>query len=116
MGAGGFRTAYRGDVAYRVADFLLHCAAAFVLVRLFGGPFYFQWLPDVCVPVIWTEGMITNRFLPNDSFWILLHRSIGSWFFACAVLVVSWQIGAHFLVHAMIDAVTHENWRRNDNA
>jgi hypothetical protein len=132
-----FRQDYLKDVPMRAVDLSLHCLGSFALVGA-SWAFFLQWCPDIWLPVIFTQSMITGKYLEEDNWFLKMHRyyhdpvhfaSVLVWL--CMVLVigiifmligikiftlsnflkVNLLIGAQWGIHMLIDHYTHkEGW------
>jgi len=116
----GFRSAWLRTAPRGLVDFMLHVAAAWWLP----GPWWFQWLPDVLMPVLWLRSVVTDRMAAEDSSLLAWHRMLhirDRYFHSAAVFwwlatLAAWQLlGVHWavlivhvVVHAAIDRMTHE--------
>jgi len=107
-----FRVAYVQTLPLRLVDVLMHLTVAFALP----GPWWYQGLPDIMLPVLWTKAMITDTFEPDWSLLLAAHRTLhlrgrlgllaGIGVVCCAWL---WPVLAgQLLAHVAIDTVTHE--------
>lgn len=116
----------------RLVDLLLHIAAAVFIVSIimqwYRTWMLCQWFPDMYLLVLWPYSMITNKYLPRDNFFVVMHRANHAWqtgliFF---VLFISYTfilarsndrfsilfvVFANWFSHLAIDAFTHEGVR-----
>jgi hypothetical protein len=115
----------KSNINMRVIDFVLHAVAGILLVELFGMSLWFipmQWFPDAMLLYMWPYSMITNQYLPESNFVVVLHKTYHSWlaFGICAVVETLvccftrtgiWPVMFVYLswaVHLTIDMFTHE--------
>lgn len=107
-----FRLAWRSNLPTRVLDACLHIALAAFLP----GAWWYQYLPDVLVPVLLIHSLMTDKWLAPSSPLLraskLLHSSISV--AVCAVLAIKgyapWWLMAHWLCHLVVDMFTHDGW------
>lgn len=115
-GAGGkevteFRAAYRADRPWRLLDAGLHLVAALLLP----GPFWLQYVPDICVGVVWWRSWQSGKFLPEADRALVLHRWLhlrGATVGGAALLGLLVGLAGpvcvlHYVVHLAIDRLTH---------
>lgn len=116
MGRVGFRSAYADTAQDRVLDVTMHLLAMAALP----GAWWFQLLPDVVLPYLWLAGMWTDRFEPEWSLPLGLHRTLhlrGALqvpaLVALMLVTLRWPaLGGMWLAHVAIDSVTHgEGWQ-----
>lgn len=110
-----FRKAFKKDIKWRLLDAALHLAS----VCFVPGHWWYQYLPDTLVPVIWLISMYRNRPLPLDSRLMVYGRRLHSFEvgITLATLVVFdaslvW-LSVHWLLHLLIDSFTHESWEND---
>lgn len=108
-----FRSAWLGTWPLSLLDAVLHALVAWLLP----GTWWFQYLPDAVLPVLWTRSFITNRMAADDDWLLQVHRALHVRPPSVAVGILLW-IGAaawlspwlalHVAVHAGIDRLTHD--------
>lgn len=120
-----FRRDWIRTVPYGALDIVMHAVAAFLWLP---GPWWFQYLPDAVLPVLWLRSMATNRMAGDDDLWLQLHRMLHVkaryfhtgvllwWLLAlasgAALDVNIFVLPLHVAVHKAIDWITHgEGWQ-----
>lgn len=114
-----FRSAWLGTWPLGVVDFVLHALAAWLLP----GPWWWQWLPDMVMPVLWLHGMATNRMVDDDNWLLQVHRMLHVrppavllgvilWVGTAGYVAASGALLANIAAHIIIDRLTHdERWQ-----
>lgn len=120
-----FRREWVSTVPYGLLDVVMHACVAFLWLP---GPWWFQYLPDAALPVLWLRSMASNAKADEDDWWLRLHRvlhvksryfhvSVLWWWvltlaLAAALDVNVYVLPLHVAVHVAIDAMTHgEGWQ-----
>jgi hypothetical protein len=91
-------------------DVFAHCMVAYVLP----GPFWYQWLPDVCVPVLVVLSLLSGVFVAADSVVVGTHRVLHSGSVVLVIVALSGfypvvlPLAVHWAVHLCIDLETHQ--------
>lgn len=109
-----FRSAWLGTWPLSALDAVLHLLAA----ALLPGPLWWQYLPDLLLPVLWTRSFITNRMADDDDWLLQIHRMLHVRRPAVLLGVILWA-GAAYLAgsgallaniaaHILIDRLTHD--------
>ena len=113
-----FRQAYRKDLFWRILDLAGHCTLAWLLPGLW----WWQFLPDCVVPLLWACSMVLNRPLPEESRLLNINRFLHHWvcpFLVWVVLLVSRAphgfafLPIQWAMHLLLDEFTHKEWKRD---
>lgn len=116
-----FRQHVYDDIPWRVLDALLHGLAAFICVwRVPGNHWYYQWLPDALVPILWGYSWVKDRFLSQSNWLLVVHLRVlhnpllpvGLGLLWLFVSPVFFALFVNIAVHHLIDLGTHENWKQ----
>ena len=119
-----FRQWYKDQWKLRLVDFLGHIVMGLLLVLLFRdwNMLWYQWLPDMCLLVMWPYSMITNKKMAETNWFVKEHKSLHrlSMIFACALVtsicylwheanavIVYSKALAVLITHQFVDQFTH---------
>ena len=109
-----FRKSWLSDWRARSIDAICHLT----LALLIPGHWWFQYVPDMLVPVIWLWSFKTNAFLPKDSAILIAHKLLHDLRFmalvTCFLVLIEatslkW-LTVHWFFHLVVDSFTHEKW------
>jgi hypothetical protein len=108
-----FRTSLKKDIPLRIVDLIGHVCFAIILP----GHWWFQFLPDVFIPMLLLHSILTNELMYEKTGALLWHKFLhtiyGPIFLGCFGAIwstpkIGAMIGVQGLVHVIWDQLTHE--------
>jgi hypothetical protein len=109
-----FRQAWLSDWRWRLVDAGCHVTLALLLPS----HWYFQYAPDLFIPVIWLSSFTTNKLLAEDNPFLIGHLLFHDLRFLVVLTLLLVLLDASNLKwltvqwfgHLVIDRYTHEHW------
>ena len=118
-----FRAMYRRDLGIRALDAIGHATLALLLPGLW----WFQYLPDVMLPLVFGSSLFTNKLLAKRNPLLVVHKALHSNECLFLLLIAGasvrllyqrwWLVylALHWMCHLALDSVTHDRWRKYEH-